>query len=959
MLQTNYRYKYNPIEMNKQHFLESFIIRDEIFKEIFDDIKKTDFSVPSQHFIIIGQRGQGKTTLLRKLYFEIEQDEKLSQFIIPLQFTEEQYQIRTLYKLWEAVAEYLEQYNKDLFQDLVYFMEDKSQLEDYELNCFYYLEKSIKAKNKKIILLIDNIDELLGKLKDKEQRQLREILLSSSNLKIIGASTKMLEQHYDYAKPFYEFFKIIKMNGLNQYEIKKLLRSIATNKIQIEDIIATQYHKIETLRQITGGVPRTFVMLFDIFIDDEGDAFDNLIKILDEVTPLYKHRMDDLPPILQEIVHIIALNWDGMLTKDIAIKTNLKSNEVSSHLKQLEKYHIIESTLTGKNKIYKIEERFFNIWYLMRFGKKNDRSRVEWLVKFLSTWYTKEELEKKSLQLIEASKKEKIKDNYLFYMCEALSYTELLDIRIEHILKKHTKEFLEKTNSDLTNKIDKSVLSLLKKASIFLNSNNIKDAIDLLEKSRNKHKKIYSALGELYKEQKDYKKAEEYYLKAIENDHTGALNNIGVLYKEQKDYKKAEKYYLKAIENGNNNALNNIGVLYKEQKDYKKAEEYYLKAIENGHIGALNNFALLYQEQKDYKKAEEYYLKAIENSHIGALNNIANLYKKQKDYKKAEEYYLKAIGNADIGALNNIGILYKEQKDYKKAEKYYLKAIENSHTGALNNIALLYQEQKDYKKAEEYYLKAIENADIGALNNIALLYQEQKDYKKAEEYYLKAIKNGDHNTLNNLAFLYQEQKDYKKAEEYYLKAIENGDHDTLNNLALLYQEQKDYKKAEEYYLKAIENGDHDTLNNLAWFYYEIGQKFDKAIYFVEKSLSIEKNNYNTHTLAILLLVNEDFSKSYKKFEEWLELLNIEDHIHDISLYLNLLIAKEQYYKVKNILEHEKYQLKEILKPIWYALMTLMQVEYPNEIKMMGSELQESVNDILKSIEDLKEKYKRV
>ena len=48
----------------------------------------------------------------------------------------------------------------------------------------------------------------------------------------------------------------------------------ATNKIQIEDIIATQYHKIETLRQITGGVPRTFVMLFDIFIDDEGDAFE-------------------------------------------------------------------------------------------------------------------------------------------------------------------------------------------------------------------------------------------------------------------------------------------------------------------------------------------------------------------------------------------------------------------------------------------------------------------------------------------------------------------------------------------------------------------------------------------------------------------------------------------------------------------------------------------------------------
>ena len=35
----------------------------------------------------------------------------------------------------------------------------------------------------------------------------------------------------------------------------------------------------------------------------------------------------------------------------------------------------------------------------------------------------------------------------------------------------------------------------------------------------------------------------------------------------------------------------------------------------------------------------------------------------------------------------------------------------------------------------------------------------------------------------------------------------------------------------------------------------------------------------------------------------------------------------------------------------------MQDEFPNEIKKMGSELQESVDDILKTIEELKEKYK--
>ncbi|MCG3661751.1 tetratricopeptide repeat protein, partial [Aliarcobacter butzleri] len=744
MLQTNYRYKYNPSEINKKDFLASFSVRKEIFQEIFDDIKRTDYSVPSQHFVIIGQRGQGKTTLLRKLYFEIEQDKELSSFLIPLQLTEEQYQIRTLCRLWEVVAEYLELNNSELFKNLIDFMENQSELDDYELNCFNYLEKSIKAQNKKVILLVDNIDELFGKLKDKEQKQLREILLSSSTFKIIGASTKMFEQHYDYAKPFYEFFKIIQLRGLNKSETKEFLKSIANNeqKEKIENIIITQYNKIETLRQLTGGVPRTFVMLFDIFMDEEGNAFDDLIRILDEVTPLYKHRMDDLSPILQDIVHTIALNWDGILTKDIAKKTRLTSSEVSSHLKQLEKYQIIESTSLGKNKIYKIEERFFNIWYLMRFGRKKDRNRVEWLVKFLSTWYTKEELEKKSLQLIEASKEKKIKENYLYYMCEALSYTGLLDLKIEHTLKKNTKEFLEKINSNYATDVSKSVYDLLEKAIKLLEDQKLEDAIMLLEKSKNENQKIFEFLGALYSEQKEYKKAEEYYLKAIENGNNDALNSLGALYSEQKEYKKTEEYYLKAIKNGNNDALNNLGALYKNQKEYKKAEEYFLKAIKNGNNDALNNLGVLYSEQKEYKKAEHYYLKAIETGNNNALNSLGALYSEQKEYKKAEQYFLKAIENGNNIALNNLAILYSVQKEYKKAEEYYLKAIENGSNDALNSLGALYSDQKEYKKAEEYYLKAIENGNNDALNNLGVLYSDQKEYKKAEEYYLKAIENG-------------------------------------------------------------------------------------------------------------------------------------------------------------------------------------------------------------------------
>ena len=196
-----------------------------------------------------------------------------------------------------------------------------------------------------------------------------------------------------------------------------------------------------------------------------------------------------------------------------------------------------------------------------------------------------------------------------------------------------------------------------------------------------------------------------------------------------------------------------------------------------------------------------------------------------------------------------------------------------------------------------------------------------------------------------------------KAEECYKKAIDAGDNNALINLGILYKEQKEYSKAEESYKKAIDAGDNNALNSLSWMYFEQAKEKRKSLELLEKFYKIKKEYANLHTFAIVLLWNEEFSKSYEKFEEWMEYEGALESLADISDYINLLIAKGQYYKAKEYFENEKYQLKDKLKPIWYALITLMQDEFPNEIKKMGSELQTSVNDVLKTIEELNQKYK--
>jgi predicted AAA+ superfamily ATPase len=138
---------YNPANQTPKELIENFTVRTKIFREIFEDIKSSEMKYPEQHYIIQGIRGQGKTTLLLRIAYEIENDKKLRKRIIPVVFNEEQYNISRLFKLWETVAEYLDEYDeiKGLYKEMQEFESD----EDYEHRCFQLLENSLKKIKRK------------------------------------------------------------------------------------------------------------------------------------------------------------------------------------------------------------------------------------------------------------------------------------------------------------------------------------------------------------------------------------------------------------------------------------------------------------------------------------------------------------------------------------------------------------------------------------------------------------------------------------------------------------------------------------------------------------------------------------------------------------------------------------------------------------------------------------------
>ncbi len=387
---------YNTQNINSEVLKAGFSIRKKEYQRIWKDIQTGSMQYPEIHYLIQGVRGAGKTTLLSLLYYEIKEDKKLNKWLIPILLNEEEYGVLSLFTFWLRIAEKLAEQDSDLYAEL---FEQVSNLDDNAEVAWDLIKNCLDNYKQKIIVFVDNLGELFKGFNEIEQAQLREVLSLHPQIRLIGGSSQLLEAHFDVEAPFYQFFKLVNLKPINEMEMHELLRSLAKQTSEeavktIEEIITEHPERIEAVRRLTDGVPRTIVLLFQIIMEGAKESsYAYLEETIDKTTPLYKHRMDDLSRQQKAIVHVMAMNWDAMSTKEIAEQTRLPSKTVSAQLVKLQQQWIVDKIETNtKNHLYIVKERFFNIWYLMRYGNQTDKRRVLWLTRFLESWCDENEL---------------------------------------------------------------------------------------------------------------------------------------------------------------------------------------------------------------------------------------------------------------------------------------------------------------------------------------------------------------------------------------------------------------------------------------------------------------------------------------------------------------------------------------------------------------------------------------
>ncbi len=392
---------YNQDRLSDREFVDNFVARLDLLERLLNSLRHA-MRGETEHHLIIGQRGMGKSTLLRRIAIGVNNDNELSNYFAPLQFREEQYNVISFGLFWrncsEALAEWAEAKRETNFAEHIDAVVDSFDWRDAEKSARTFLNLC-KGSGKRAILLLDNFDLIISSLKPIEQWSLRRALQMPQGPITIGAAAHFIKQTGHREAPFYEFFHTNVLEPLSERELLQCMHSLADAREEaggpVKQILAKEPERLRTLYALTGGNPRVLALIYQLLERSEtATIFADLEGLLDQVTPFYKARIEEYQSSQQRaVIDAIALNWDPITSNKLSKATNIAVTTISTHLNRLTRDGFIEEVSTsGARAGYQLAERFLNIWYLMRHGTRRTRQKLRWLTIFLSKLYSAEEL---------------------------------------------------------------------------------------------------------------------------------------------------------------------------------------------------------------------------------------------------------------------------------------------------------------------------------------------------------------------------------------------------------------------------------------------------------------------------------------------------------------------------------------------------------------------------------------
>jgi AAA ATPase domain len=517
---------------------KGFLVRQFEYSVILQDLVRNSGRGAVQHYLVYGSRGSGKSTLLRRIQVEIDTNQELMSSYIAVNLAEEQANIYRLFDLLEEVVRELE------YRHFEIEWPEDDDTDAYTRALFFVIHKALDKAGKRLVLLLDNIDRIFENLGD-DTASLRACLQNYGDIKIIGGSTRMTEHFWSYNQPFYEFFRVLRLSPLDREEIRCLLASWGEqlNTPLLKEFIEKRPGQLETVRILTDGLPRTLQFFVDILLTENPQTgFDYVRRIMDKVTPLYQERLNHLPPAQRKIVLQLAFFWEAVGAGDLARATRMENRVVSAQLAQLIEKKVAEKIETKtKNHLYRLSERFFNLWLIFTQGSPSEKRRARYLTVFLETFYDAQRVNELAVAHLGAVKEGVVGSDKAALLTKAYSQSIFIPFQLRNELIEVTRR-LPGIPETLIKELPLTTNEILAEAHELEKSKQWDKAEKLVATIEQENGLKEYVLGTMAEARDDMAKAEEYLQESVRRGFGGSAVYLASLYIGQGKLDLAEEF---------------------------------------------------------------------------------------------------------------------------------------------------------------------------------------------------------------------------------------------------------------------------------------------------------------------------------------------------------------------------------------------------------------------------------
>lgn len=349
------------------------------------------------------------------------------------------------------------------------------------------------------------------------------------------------------------------------------------------------------------------------------------------------------------------------------------------------------------------------------------------------------------------------------------------------------------------------------------------------------------SLGDIERDEGNYKNAEKYYEEAKKYDN-GAYLSIAYLYYNFIDKNEGEKKYKIAYDKGNSQAAYILGSIAYKKGNFNLAKEWYLKGIKKGDKFSNIDLGKLLISENKIDEAKKYLLKVEDGNDAEGIYYLMTIYYRERNKSKILSLKEKMFGKNKMNGIDDeimlkIDLMLGDENEnkkfelideadslmrinkYEEAKKKYEKLLEYGFEGYYF-LGNMYKFLDNNSEAMKYYEIAYKKGNMGmAAYKIGNIYEEENNKLEAKKWYQAGVNAGNLQSASTLGMLEISEGNEEKAKELFLRGIEQKNAEAILGMMGYYQKKGNDKKIKELAKKILEEKgllyNSLNLNNIA------------------------------------------------------------------------------------------------------------------------------------------------